>query len=52
MKRRTFVSASTAFGFQFLPAHVTLAQGGALSPSNKLRIAEISVGGSGSAALG
>jgi hypothetical protein len=54
MKRRSFIStsAATAFGFQFVPAHVVRAQGGAQSPSNKLRIAAIGVGGRGAADLG
>jgi len=54
MKRRSFLStsAATAFGFQFVPAHVVRAQGDAQSPSNKLRIAAIGVGGRGAADLG
>ena len=54
MKRRSFISASasTAFGFQFVPAHVVRAQGDAKTPSNKVRLAVIGCGGQGGADLG
>ncbi len=53
MKRRAFITASTsAFGFQFVPAHVVRAQTQAQTPSNKLRIAVIGCGGRGAADLG
>ena len=43
-------TAATAFGFQFVPAHVVRAQGGAKPPSAKIRIAAIGCGGRGSGA--
>jgi predicted dehydrogenase len=53
MKRRAFITASTsAFGFQFVPAHVVRAQTNAQTASNKLRIAVIGCGGRGAADLG
>lgn len=53
MRRRTFISssASSAFAFQFVPAHVVRAQGEAKTPSNKIRIAAIGCGGQGGADL-
>ena len=54
MKRRSFIatSASAAFGFQFVPAHVVRAQEGAQTPGNKIRLAVIGCGGRGAANLG
>ena len=53
MKRRSFLStATTAFGFQFVPAHVVRAQANAQTPSNKIRLAVIGCGGQGGSDLG
>src|SRR5262249_40502025 len=54
MKRRSFISAAatSAFGFQFVPAHVVRAQGAAQTPANKIRLAVIGCGGRGAADLG
>ncbi len=54
MKRRSFItsSASAAFGFQFVPAHVVRAQGDVKTPSNKVRLAVIGCGGQGASDLG
>jgi predicted dehydrogenase len=54
MKRRSFIStaATSALGFQFVPAHVVRAQAGANSPANKLRLAVIGCGGRGASNLG
>lgn len=53
MKRRSFIttSASAAFGFQFVPAHVVRAQGDVKTPSNKIRVAAIGCGGQGGSDL-
>ena len=52
MKRRSFITASTAatFGFQFVPSHVLRAQGP--TPNSKVRLAVIGCGGQGGADLG
>ncbi|MEI6534500.1 MAG: Gfo/Idh/MocA family oxidoreductase [Verrucomicrobiaceae bacterium] len=54
MKRRNFIStsASAAFGFQFVPAHVVRAQDAAKTPSRTVRLAVIGWGGQGGAELG
>lgn len=54
MKRRSFLSssASAAFGFQFVPAHVVRAKEGTPAPNNKIRLAVIGCGGRGAANLG
>ena len=54
MKRRSFIStaATSALGFQFVPAHVVRAQAGVNSPANKVRLAVIGCGGRGASDLG
>ncbi|MGI8603939.1 MAG: Gfo/Idh/MocA family protein [Verrucomicrobiales bacterium] len=54
MKRRSFLSSSTAaaFGFQFVPGPVLRAQEGGNTPNNKIRLAVIGCGGQGGSDLG
>jgi predicted dehydrogenase len=52
MKRRTFLPAAAAFGFQIVRPGVLRAQGKQETPNNRIRLAVIGCGGQGGADLG